>query len=363
MPPELGVWQTDGDAAEITPLGTGDARSLDNPTRALPPRSSKTSKPRSRNCRRFRKTSPGHREREKENATRDQSRTKVLAAKVVHAALVILRERGGEMRSRDVIAEVEKRVELDDWARERYESGSSRWVTFLRFFTIDCAKAGFLVKKAGTWYLTPEGDKAIDLGPQELLEEAGRRYRQWEAARGAEPSEEGEAESSEAAAPVMTMDQIQELANESLERHIASKNAYEFQELSAALLRGMGYFTPFVAPRGKDGGVDVVAYRDPLGTMSPRIKVQVKHRQDAARVDEIRQLMGLLQRDGDVGIFISTGGFTNDARSTAQGGHVHVELIDLTRFIELWQEHYDKLSDEDRVLMPLVPVYFLAETD
>jgi restriction system protein len=125
----------------------------------------------------------------------------------------------------------------------------------------------------------------------------------------------------------------------------------------------MGYFTPFVAPRGKDGGVDVVAYRDPLGTMSPRIKIQVKHRQDAARVDEIRQLMGLLQRDGDVGIFISTGGFTSDARSTAQGGHVHVELIDLTRFIELWQEHFDKLSDEDRVLMPLVPVYFLAETD
>ncbi len=292
---------------------------------------------------------------------RDQGRTRTLAAKVVHAALVILREKGGEMRARDVIAEVEKRVELDDWARERYESGGSRWVTFLRFYTIDCVKAGFLVKKAGTWYLTPEGEKAIDLGPQALLAEAGRKYREWAAERGTEPVEEGEVEPTDA--PAITMDQIQELANASLERHIASKNPYEFQELAAALLRGMGYFTPFVAPRGKDGGVDVIAYRDPLGTMSPRIKVQVKHRQDAARVDEIRQLMGLLQRDGDVGIFISTGGFTNDARSTAQGGHVHVELIDLTRFIELWQEHYDKLSDEDRVLMPLVPVYFLAETD
>jgi len=42
-------------------------------------------------------------------------------------------------------------------------------------------------------------------------------------------------------------------------------------------------------------------------------------------------------------------------------GREHAAI--LTRFIELWQEHYDKLSDEDRVLMPLVLVYFLAETD
>jgi len=295
---------------------------------------------------------------------RDPSPTRALAAKVVHAALEILRDNGGEMRSRDVIAAVEQRVELDDWAKQRYESsGTPRWITFLHFFTIDCAKAGLLVKKAGTWYLTPDGEKAIALGPRELLDEATRAYRKWDAERRDAEAIDEEVTPAGDGAHVIAMDQIQELANSSLERHIAAKNPYEFQELAAALLRGMGYFTPFVAPRGKDGGVDVIAYRDPLGTVSPRIKVQVKHRQDAARAEEIRQLMGLLQRDGDVGIFISTGGFTNDARTAAQGGHVHVELIDLTRFIELWQEHYDKLSDEDRVLMPLVPVYFLAETD
>ena len=26
------------------------------------------------------------------------------------------------------------------------------------------------------------------------------------------------------------------------------------------------YYTPFIAPKGKDGGVDIIAYRDPLGT-------------------------------------------------------------------------------------------------
>ena len=296
---------------------------------------------------------------------REPSPTSVVAAKVLHAAFEILRENGGEMRLRDLVPRIEARVELDAWARERYESsGAVRWTTFLQFFSGDCVKAGFLLKKAGTWFLTSEGEEALALGPERLLQAARDAYQKWLVERNkgeVRTPEEGNA--NEHAAEITTMDQIQELANASLERHIAAKNPYEFQELAAALLRGMGYFTPFVAPRGKDGGVDVVAYRDPLGTMSPRIKIQVKHRQDAARVDEIRQLMGLLQRDGDVGIFISTGGFTSDARSTAQGGHVHVELIDLTRFIELWQEHFDKLSDEDRVLMPLVPVYFLAETD
>jgi len=35
----------------------------------------------------------------------------------------------------------------------------------------------------------------------------------------------------------------------------------------------------------------------------------------------------------------------------------------MARFIELWQEYYTKMDDEDKALMPLAPVYFLAETD
>jgi len=161
----------------------------------------------------------------------------------------------------------------------------------------------------------------------------------------------------------MAFEEVEQVAMSGLERYINDQNAYEFQDLVAALLRGMGYYTPFVAPRGKDGGVDVMAYRDPLGTQSPRIQVQIKHRGAAASVQEVRQLMGLLQKEGDVGIFVSTGGFTPDAKTTARGSHVHVELIDLSRFIALWQEFYEKLTDEDKSLMPLTPIYFLAKKE
>ena len=72
--------------------------------------------------------------------------------------------------------------------------------------------------------------------------------------------------------------------------------------------------------------------------------------------------MGLLQKDGDVGMFVSSGGFTPDAKTTARTAQVHVELVTLDRFIALWQEFYQKLSDEDKALLPLVPIFFYAPT-
>jgi restriction system protein len=295
------------------------------------------------------------------------SKSKQLAAKLIYAAFKVLKAHGGELLGKEVIKEIEKHIELDEWAKSRYEkSGYIRWQSMLHFFTIDCMKAGFLIKKKGVWYLTTEGENALNLGEVELLNTATEAYKQWKIKNAdlttsdTEPDEKKLENNIESEG--MTLDEIEPLAIEGIRKHINSKNPYEFQDLAAALLRGMGYFTPFVAPRGKDGGVDIIAYRDPLGTVSPRIKVQVKHRQVSATVEEIRQLMGLLQKDGDVGIFISTGGFTSDAKTTARSSHVHVELIDLPRLIDLWQEFYPKLSDEDKSKLPLLPIYFLAQS-
>jgi restriction system protein len=220
-----------------------------------------------------------------------------------------------------------------------------------------------LIKKRGTWYITPEGEEALKLGPERLLDKATTAYRAWKAAQPLveeEPSEEG---SDSAASEEIPFEKIEQIALAGFEKHVNTMNAYEYQEIVAALLRGMGYHTPFVAPKGKDGGVDIRAYRDPLGTQSPRVQVQIKHRESSATAQEVRQLMGLLQKDGDVGIFVSTGGFTPDARVTARTSHIHVEIVDLARFIELWQQFYDKMTDLDKRLMPLRPVMFLAKQE
>lgn len=292
------------------------------------------------------------------------SRSLQLGKKAIFTALTVLKENGGQMSNRDVIEETGKRIELDDWARERYsKSGYVRWESILHFHTIAPVKAGFLIKKRGTWFLTPEGELALSKGEDEFHSAAARAYALWRKDHPREIEEEILAPSEEERSLIevgKALEQTEQLAYEQIENFIDRLNPYEFQDLAAALLRAMGYYTPFVAPTGKDGGVDIVAYRDPLGTQSPRIKVQIKHREAAARVDEVRQLMGLMQKDGDVGIFISTGGFTPDCKITARSSHVHVELIDVNRFISLWQEFYPKLTDEDKARLPLVSIYFLS---
>ncbi len=287
--------------------------------------------------------------------------------KTISEALQVLKENGGQLLGRDVIAEVGRRLNLDEWACKRYEkTGNVRWQSILHFETISCVKAGFLLKKKGVWFLTPEGEAASEQVEEELYAAIQNAYAEW---RENNPREEPEntVEASEEESVLegsKTLEQTEQLAYEQIEDFIYNLNPYEFQDLVAALLRGMGYYTPFVAPLGKDGGIDVVAYRDPLGTESPRIKVQIKHKINTkAPVDEVRKLMGLLHNNGDIGIFVSSGGFTPDCKTTARSSHVHVELIDMTRFINLWQEFYHKLNDEDKSRLPLVPIFFLAPQD
>jgi restriction system protein len=135
---------------------------------------------------------------------------------------------------------------------------------------------------------------------------------------------------------------------------------YDFQELCAGLLRGMGYYVEWVSPPGPDKGRDIVAHADHLGVKGPRIKAQVKRRADKVTVDGLRAFMALLA-DSDVGIFVCTSGFTRDAESEARHQEKRrIMLLDSNRLFDLWVEHYDRIPEQQRRLLPLRAVYYLA---
>ena len=46
---------------------------------------------------------------------KELSRSEKLAAKVLYSALVILKEVGGTLPSRDVVEQVEKKIQLSEW--------------------------------------------------------------------------------------------------------------------------------------------------------------------------------------------------------------------------------------------------------
>ena len=222
-------------------------------------------------------------------------------------------------------------------------------------------KAGWLVKDKGIWTLTPEGEAALVNypDPEQFTRAGGQLYKKW---RNAQPDmelpEEGEIEEDSA---TITLEEAEEMAWAEIEAHLAAMPPYEFQELVGALLQAMGYHVAWIAPPGKDGGTDIIAYNDPLGTRPPRIKVQVKRNANSPRIDvtALRSFMAVLG-EGDVGLFVALSGFTKDADYEARQSHRRLNLIDARRLMELWTSHYGQLDDGARARLPLKPVWFLT---
>lgn len=132
----------------------------------------------------------------------------------------------------------------------------------------------------------------------------------------------------------------------------------EMQELVAGLLRAMGYKTR-ISPNGADRGKDIVASPDGLGFEDPRIVVEVKHRGAAMGSQDIRGFLGG-RHANDKGLYVSTGGFTKDARYEAERASIPVTLMDLDDLVKSLLEHYEKMDIDMQRLIPLRKVYWPA---
>lgn len=276
----------------------------------------------------------------------------------VRDALLLIRQNGGQMRSGDIFTELGKNFPQSPYEMEPTNSGNLRWENWLAFYSIDAVKTGFLVKDKGIWHLTDEGEHALSLPIEEFAAALKKGYDEWYVSHMGNADKQAIAE--EPLDSITEIDVVQAQAANGIRNYILNKNPYEFQNLVAALLRAMGYYTPFIAPKGKDGGVGIVAYRDPLGASLPRVKVQVKHYpSNAISVDIVRNLLGVLAKEGEVGVVITSGTFTNDAKREARNSHTPLRLIDIDEFITLWLEYYPSMKEEDKQLLPITPIYFV----
>ena len=132
----------------------------------------------------------------------------------------------------------------------------------------------------------------------------------------------------------------------------------EMEELVAGILRGMGYKT-IITPKGPDRGRDIYASPDGLGLEDPRIIVEVKHRTGQVSGKEMRSFIGGL-RHGTKGLYVSTGGFSKDARYEAERSNIPVTLVDLDMLAKLITQYYDNFDEEAKKLIPLIKIYWPA---
>lgn len=130
----------------------------------------------------------------------------------------------------------------------------------------------------------------------------------------------------------------------------------DMQILIAGLLRAMGYKTR-ISPSGSDRGKDIIASPDGLGFEDPRIVVEVKHRNAAMGSQEIRSFLGG-RHTNDKGLYVSTGGFSKDARYEAERAPIPLTLMDLDDLVNSLLEHYEKMDVDMQRLIPLRKIYW-----
>ena len=147
-------------------------------------------------------------------------------------------------------------------------------------------------------------------------------------------------------------------ASEFIKDKVMSLNWEEMQELVASILRAMGFKTS-ISDKGPDRGNDIVASPDGLGLENPRIFVEVKHRTSQVDSKQIRSFIGALRTDAK-GLYVSTGGFTKDARYEAERSNIPITLIDSNKLVNLIIQNYDNFDIEGRALIPLLKVYWPA---
>jgi restriction system protein len=292
---------------------------------------------------------------------------------LLRAVFAVLAEHPDGIRAKNALAAAEKRITLTDYEAGAFEStGVRRYEKLVRFQTVNAVKAGWMVKDKGTWTATEQGLAAFKKysDPETFMAEAEAEYNAWAkqqpkktkssptpATTSSGHTDEGPTGNS------ITVEEAEETAFAEIATRLATMSPYDLQNLVAGLLRGMGYHVAWVSPPGKDRGLDILAFRDPLGTEDPRIKVQVKREQSKTDVKGLRAFMSLLN-PGDVGVFVTLGGFTSDAESEARNSETRrVTLIDQSDLFDLWVTHYERIPAEDRLLLPLRPVYYLSAAD
>ncbi len=239
--------------------------------------------------------------------------------------------------------------------------GVRRYEKIVRFSTIKAVKAGWLIKEKGRWLLTDEGRKALEAyqDPEEFERQVDKLYKRWEAS----VPEEAEEEPKEAPEAGVGLEEAEEMAWREVEEYLLELDPYDFQNLVKALLQDMGYHVAWIAPPGPDGGTDLIAYSDPLGTQGPRVRVQVKRRREKVTVEGLRAFMAVLGHE-DIGLLVSAGGFTRDAEQEARSQPARrITLLDPEKLFDLWVQYYRDVPEEGRRILPLKPVYYLARED
>ena len=105
--------------------------------------------------------------------SKEYSKSVACAMKCLHTIMQYMKKNGGSIRFRDIMEVVPAGVTLTEWEKERAgKMQYIRWWADTQFYSLEYVKAGFIVKKEGVWYITPEGEETLKEGAEKLFHKA-----------------------------------------------------------------------------------------------------------------------------------------------------------------------------------------------
>lgn len=285
--------------------------------------------------------------------------------------LTLLAERG-QVRFADAkhllaermgVSEEDQRELLPSGKQRRYDNRVGWASTYLR-------KASLIhYPTRGVLELTPNGEELMTTNPSVVDRATLERYepfRAWlEASRA--PATEPQATDTSLQAPDQgTPEELISTAHEQLRQALALELAealqgvtwQRFEEIVVDVLLALGYGGSRAGAghafrKSGDGGVDGVINEDRLGLS--KIYVQAKRKAPDYRVSrpDVQAFVGsLLGYKAKQGVFITTSGFTQEARDYANGlSDLRVVLIDGEALAEFMIDHDVGVSEQERYVI------------
>lgn len=132
--------------------------------------------------------------------------------------------------------------------------------------------------------------------------------------------------------------QIESEVKDELLLKLKDVDPYAFEKLILILLNKMGYGDFIETSKSGDGGIDGIINEDQLGL--EKIYIQAKrYSENKVRETDIRNFIGAMSGDTRKGIFVTTSGFDEKAKTKARDAHHTIILIDGPKLVDLMHKY------------------------
>jgi restriction system protein len=149
-------------------------------------------------------------------------------------------------------------------------------------------------KQDGVWTVTQADIQALAEypDPEAFYKRAHALYNAWKKTAKVDVGDDDTEDTEDEVSAAVSLEDDEDSARTEILNYIGAMPPFEFQTACGKLVEALGHPLSWISPPGPDGGVDFVAYADPIGATGRRIKGQAKRQQSKQDV-------------GDVGAFLS----------------------------------------------------------